>query len=253
MSARANHGITGQVGRLLEAARVRAHLHQWQVAERAGTSQQWVSRVERGDVDLRLRDAERLFAAVGRRIVVQTAALGCGDVPDPDLLGDERAATELGMFVAEHEFLWRRFEAVPYVVAGRLAALAQGLNVRPVRVDLVIAEAGVAAADGAMAWLNASRWNETRQDWTGYDTTVSGAGPRRWRLTSGFELRITVVDTLPDGLVVSACGRSFAVVPLVRLLADDADVAELAKRAGRGEAAQRRAFRHGRRASRIRP
>ncbi len=47
-------GVAGQVGRLLEAARVRARLSQGQVAERAGTSQQWVTRAERGQVDLRL-------------------------------------------------------------------------------------------------------------------------------------------------------------------------------------------------------
>lgn len=221
---------------------MRARLSQGQVAERAGTSQQWVSRVERGQVDLRLGDADRLFAAVGRRVVVQTAWRG-EDVADPDLLGADDAGGELARIVEEHAYLWRRFEGVPYVVAGRLAALAQGLGVRPERVDLVVAEAGVGAADGAMSWLNASRWSDAHQDWTGFDVSVSGPGPRRWRLTTGYELRIAVAAALPEALIVAAGERRLPVVPVVRLLQDDADVAELARR---------RAFRGGRGGGRIR-
>ncbi len=222
--------ITAQVGRLLEAARVRAGLRQWQVAERAGTSQQWVSRVERGDVDVRLRDAERLFAAIGARLVVQVARGGPDDVADPDLLSEDRVATELEQFVAGHEILWRRFADVPHVIGGRLAALAQGLAVRPARVDLIVAEAGVEPADAAMSRLSVSRWSDVRQDWSGYDYAVSGAGPRRWRLSTGFELRVEVVATLPAVVVVAVGDRQLRMVPLARLLDDDPDVAELAAR-----------------------
>ena len=230
MSVRANTTITAQVGRLLEAARVRAGLRQWQVAERAGTSQQWVSRVERGDVDLRMRDAERLFAAVGSRLLVQVARGGPGDAADPDLLDEDRAVTELEQLVAEHEILWRRFAEVPHVVGGRLAALAQGLAVRPARIDLIVAEAGVGPADDAMSRMSVSRWSDAHQDWSGYDWAVSGAGPRRWRLATGVELRVEVVATLPAALAVTVGGRQLRVVPLAGLLDDDADVAELAAR-----------------------
>jgi transcriptional regulator with XRE-family HTH domain len=61
---------------------------QWRLAERAGTSQQWVSRVERGDVDVRLADAERLFAAAGARLQVR-AVRPADDLEsdwDPDLI-----------------------------------------------------------------------------------------------------------------------------------------------------------------------
>ncbi len=231
MSGRAQGTITTQVGRLLEAVRVRARLRQWQVAERAGTSQQWVSRVERGGVDLRLRDAERLFAAVGSRLVVQAAPRGPGDVLDPDLLSADRAATEVEELVSWHDVLWRRFADVPHAVGGRLAALAQGLAVRPARIDLFVSEAGVGLADEAMSCMSVSRWSDVHQDWTGYDYAVSGAGPRRWRLSTGFELRVEVVATLPATLVVEAGGRRLRVVPLAQLLVDDLDVAELAGRA----------------------
>jgi transcriptional regulator with XRE-family HTH domain len=230
MSMRTDAAVTARVGKLLAAARVRANLRQWQLAERAGTSQQWVSRVERGEVDLRLGDADRLFSAVGVRLLVQTAPRSAGDDADPDLLSEAAAATELAGFLAEHEFLWRRFAGVPHLLGGRLAALAQGLPVRPLRIDLIVAEPGLDAADTAMSRLSVLRWSDAHQDWTGYDYAVSGDGPRRWRVTTGFELRVEVVPVLPPGLVVTAGGRELRVVPLVRLLADDPDVSGPADR-----------------------
>ncbi len=72
--------------------------------------------------------------------------------------------------------------------------------------------------------------NDVRQDWTGSDSAASGPGPRRWRLTSGYELRIVVAETLPWSLAVAAGDRRLRVVPPARLLADDPDVAEVAGR-----------------------
>ena len=228
----AGREITERVGRLLAAARARANLRQSQVAERAGTSQQWVSRVERGEVNLRLRDADRLFFAVGSRLVVQTGRPSDADAADPDLLTEAEAMPELEGVVAAHAYVWRRFADVPHVLGGRLAALAQGFAVRPANIDMIIPEVAVPAADAAMSWMNALRWSDVHQDWTGYDFTVSGAGPRRWRLRTGFELRIDVVPELPAALVVAAGDTALTVVPLVRLVDDDADIAELAELAG---------------------
>jgi transcriptional regulator with XRE-family HTH domain len=87
-------GIATRVGKLLQSARVRALMTQQVLADRAGTSQQWVSRVERGRVDLRLADAERLFAVLGARLVVHTAGRSDEDPPDPDVLADADVADE---------------------------------------------------------------------------------------------------------------------------------------------------------------
>ena len=116
------------------------------MAERAATSQQWVSRVERGLVNLRLLDAERLFAVTGTRLVVQTVRL------------------------------------------------------------------------------------DRHQDFRGYDADVERPGERRWRIAGLFEVLIDVVAELPTPLIVAAAKTELPVVPLVTLLRDDPDIAELARR-----------------------
>jgi hypothetical protein len=132
--------------------------------------------------------------------------------------------------------LWRRLSGIRYLVAGRLAALAQGLAVRPLGADLVIADADAGAVTEAMSRVSASRWNERHQDFTGYGVDLGEAGPRRWRLRDRLELRIDVVPVLPAALTLwpagaaDTGGRCLRVVPLAVLLRQDPDVAELAAR-----------------------
>jgi transcriptional regulator with XRE-family HTH domain len=200
------------------------------LAERAATSQQWVSRVERGAVDLRLTDAERLFAAAGVSLHVQTAPGVLAATGDPDLVDQADMAAALEMFTEEYAYLWRKFEGVPYLVGGRLAALAQGLPVRPLWLDLVVAQADVAAANGAMTWLNAVRWSDVNQDYTIYDCDLQTPWPRRFLLNSGLQLRVHVVPDIVPAVPVAVDGRMLPVVPLVKLLSEDPDIAELAHR-----------------------
>jgi transcriptional regulator with XRE-family HTH domain len=225
----ADSGVTVRVGRLLQARRVRARLTQGVLADRAGKTQQWVSRVERGEVDLRLSDVETLLAATGARLVVQ-AASGAAAADDPDLVAEADMLGELEAFAGLYAYVWRRFAAVPYFVGGRLAALAQGLPVRPQWVDLLVAEPDLAAANAAMTWLNATRWSDVNQDYTIYDLDLEAAFPRRFLMRSGLQLRIDVVPEAPPGIGVRVGELILRVVPLVRLVADDADVSELAGR-----------------------
>jgi len=55
-------------------ARLRAELTQAQVAERMGTSQAAVARIESGDFDLRTTTLDRYALAVGRRINYRLSA-----------------------------------------------------------------------------------------------------------------------------------------------------------------------------------
>jgi hypothetical protein len=119
---------------------------------------------------------------------------------------------------------------VPYLVGGRLAALAQGLPVRPLWLDLVVALADVAAANGAMTWLNAVRWSDVNQDYTIYDCDLQTPLPRRFLLNSGLQLRVHVVPDIAPAVPVAVDGRMLPVVPLVKLLSEDPDIAELAHR-----------------------
>jgi hypothetical protein len=78
--------------------------------------------------------------------------------------------------------VWRRFPPVPYCVTGRLAALAQGLPVRPLRLDLIVAEADVPAANAAMGRLNVGRWSERHQDYLGFGSDLDDVAELARRL-----------------------------------------------------------------------
>jgi hypothetical protein len=208
---------------------------QARLAERAGSSQQWVSRVERGVVDLRLSDAERLFAAARMRLVVRTAGRTDEPVADPDLLPGAdgsgeglTAALVDGLAIFGH--VLRVFDPVPYIVAGRFAALAQGVPVRPYRLDLVVAERDTDAATQAVARLSAMRWSDRLQDFLSFDVDVGRAGERRWCIGGLAELAVDVVPELPAALTVGVQERLLPVVPLTVLLREDPDVAELYRR-----------------------
>ena len=81
-----------------------------------------------------------------------------------------------------------------------------------------------------MVWLNAVRWSDVNQDYTIYDLTLEAAFPRRFLMRNGLQLRIDVVPVTPRGIGVRVGELILQVVPLVRLVADDPDVGELAGR-----------------------
>src|SRR3954447_19851860 len=81
-------------------------------------------------------------------------------------------AGELSMAVNMYGLVWRRFAGVPYCVAGRLAALTQGLPIRPLRLDLVIAEGDVPAGNAAMNLMNVWRWSESHQDFLAFGSDL---------------------------------------------------------------------------------
>jgi transcriptional regulator with XRE-family HTH domain len=232
MVAMSRHDLNSRVGSLLRASRARRRLSQERLAEGAGTSQQWLSRVERGAVNLKLGDAERLFGVLDLRLAITTAARSDEPDVDPDLVADGDVTEALSLAVGMYGLVWRRFAGVPYCIAGRLAALAQGLPVRPLRLDLVVAEADVPAANAAMELLNVRRWSERHQDYLAFGNDLDDGGPRQWSVAGLYELRIEVVSEAPASLSIMAGDRSLPVVPLADLLGTDEDVAELAHRLG---------------------
>ncbi|MEV0900707.1 helix-turn-helix transcriptional regulator [Actinoplanes sp. NPDC049802] len=216
---------------MIQAARGEAGWSQRLLAERAETSQQWISRVERGAVDPRLSRIERLLGVLGRRLAVESAAIPATASDDPDLVDEAEAARLLDFYVPRCDILWKRLDTVPHVLAGRLAALAQGLHVRPARVDLRIAEKDAAAVSRALSTLLMPRWHERLQMYVGNDPFLDAPGPLRWFAADLAELRIEIVPSIEVGLTVSVDQRSLPVVPLGELLATDADIARLWRRA----------------------
>src|SRR3982750_1882238 len=140
-----------RIGRLLQTVRIEVGVSQERLAEASGSSQQWVSRVERGQTNARLSDVERLFVALNRHLVAQVMNRSGSD--DPDLLPADKAGEEVEFLVGWFSVCWRRFRDVPYLVSGRFGALCHGLPVRPRGVDLVLARGDLEEASVAMQWF----------------------------------------------------------------------------------------------------
>jgi hypothetical protein len=154
------------------------------------------------------------------------------DEADPDLLADlsERERCEV---VDEYGLVLRTFRDVPYVVAGRLAALVQGVPVRVLRLDLVVAAQDSDRARTALGALGCLRWNERWQEFLDYDADPGRAGPMRWRVLGHLELRLELVERLPSAVTVQVGDRALPVRPLLELVAADNGLADLVRRAGR--------------------
>jgi transcriptional regulator with XRE-family HTH domain len=78
---------------LLREARLERGLDQAELARRAGTTQTYVSRIERGVVSPSLKTLGRLLHAMGLRLRLGTEPLPHGNVPARDLRADLRELT----------------------------------------------------------------------------------------------------------------------------------------------------------------
>jgi len=80
-------------GRLLRDARRERGLDQAALARRAGTTQTYISRIEREDVSPSVKTMERLMHAMGLELVLGTRRLSPGNVALNDLARDYRELT----------------------------------------------------------------------------------------------------------------------------------------------------------------
>jgi transcriptional regulator with XRE-family HTH domain len=101
-------------GTLIRATRERHRLTQAQLALRAGTSQNAVSRAERDEISSSVDTIQRLLAAMGERLELSVRRIE-GDF-DPDHLADSMAQTMSERL--ERSLAWNRF-------AGRLVGVAR--------------------------------------------------------------------------------------------------------------------------------
>jgi transcriptional regulator with XRE-family HTH domain len=220
--------LARDLGRLVQAVRSRSGLSQELLAKRVGTTQQWLSRVERGATNPRLGEVQRIFDVLGLRL--QLAAAPRPAAEDPDLLPEWSEADRDSAVGTYRYYLGRAFKSVDYVMAGRLAAVAQGAPVRVYRLDLAVAGTGLESVRDALAGISCTRWSERWQEFRDSDVDPRRPGPLRWLLAGFHELRLQVVDRLPVPLEVRACDGCLPVWPLADLERVDADVADVMRR-----------------------
>lgn len=116
---------------LLRAARTRHGVSQRGLAIRAGTSQGYVSQLERGEVSPTVEALERLLAVLGEQLQV-----GCAASPAPDDVVASGVSEELEPGPMLAAFAARD---VDLVLAGGLAARAHGLDVPVDAVEVSVA------------------------------------------------------------------------------------------------------------------
>ncbi len=103
-------------GMLLRETRRGRGLDQAELARRAGTTQGYISRVERGTVSPTLRTLERLLHAMGHRLVVDTESLKPGNASVARLRADFRelsAAQRIEQAMELSAFLTRVAASTP--------------------------------------------------------------------------------------------------------------------------------------------
>jgi hypothetical protein len=175
-----------------------------------------------------LADLERFFGALGLRLRFEVVPAVAAVVEDPDLALDLTGEDRHGM-VSGLGYLLGRLTGVPLLVGGRLAALAHGLPVRVRRLDLVMTHDDRPLLGEAMRRFSAVRWNERWQEFRDL-VPADRPGPLRWLVGGQTELRVGLVDELPDRVDIRLEDLDLAVPPLPWLAAHDPDIADLATR-----------------------
>lgn len=221
-------GLAGEIGRMLRTTRELKGLSQARLAARVGATQQWLSKLERGTANPTLADVERFFTGLGLRLRFEALPLAAEAATDPDLAldldDDERDA-----MVSGYGHLLRRFHDVPYLVAGRLAALAHGLPVRVHRLDLIVAHQDRSGFADALKRCEALRWSERWQEFRDL-VPADQPGPMRWLVAGLWEVRVTLVEELPPAVRLSLGDLDLATPPLPWLADHDPDLAGLLSR-----------------------
>jgi transcriptional regulator with XRE-family HTH domain len=210
------HKLAEAVGFILGAERNRAQLSQAQLAERLGVSQQWLSRVERGRVNASLATVQRLFAVLGKQLRVEAVPLRADMDIDIDrrlALTEEQRALDIGL----HRILLDRLSAIPYAIAGPLAAFAQGAPIdSPSWIDIVVPDKDLDALADVMAKSFCMRWSAKWEDWGHGSTDPRDPGVPRWRIGLS-DMRLQIVDQLPPTIAVRVGAQVLRVVPIAEI------------------------------------
>jgi transcriptional regulator with XRE-family HTH domain len=208
------------VGSILVAERSRAQLSQAQLAERAGVSQQWLSRLERGAVNSSFATVQRILAVLGKQLRVEAVPLRAEVDIDIDrglALREEERAVDIGL----HRILLDRLSGINFAIAGRLAAFAQGAPMSsPSWIDIVVASKDLDALADVMAKSFCMRWNPKWEDWGHGSTDPREPGVPRWQFGLS-DMRLHIVDELPPTIEVRVGEHVLRVVPVADIERDD--------------------------------
>jgi transcriptional regulator with XRE-family HTH domain len=211
------------IGLVLQRERVARGLSQRTLAERLGVTQSWLARVELGQARTSIDRIGAVFAGLELQLRVEVEPLGT-DLDDDiakyrDMTGEERAEQ-----IELYGWYLGKFDGLPYVLTGRLAAFAQGAPLGATILDLAVAEADLGGYAETFERHVCRRWSEAWLDWGWGPMDPRTPGPMRWLVGGLIEVRLHVADAMPRSVVVNTGRRELRVVPLADLEVAFADI-----------------------------
>jgi transcriptional regulator with XRE-family HTH domain len=229
MGAERKWTLAARVGQLLQNERAIRRWTQATLAERAGTTQQQVSLVERGLTQPTTGLLDRLFGALDLQVRVDPEPIGTDC--DAEIAANETfTADDRAESLLLYERNFRRLEGMPYVLTGRLAAFLQGVPVSVSRLDLAVAEGDLGRWSDWFDSHFTQRWNERWHDYGGLlvDPRIASL-PMRWSVGLN-EVRFEIGPVLPDAVLVTCGEFTLPVRPLGDLERDCSDLRRLMAR-----------------------
>ncbi len=208
------------VGFILGVERARARLSQARLAERLGVSQQWLSRVERGEANASFATVQRIFAELGKQLRVEAVPVGTDmdhDINRGIVRTEEDRCGDVGIYGT----LLHRLTGVPHAVTGRLAAFAQGAPIpSPLWIDIVVAAKDLDSLAAITEQTFCMRWSQRWEDWGYGSTDPREPGAPRWKIYL-CDMRLQIVDELPQTIEVRVGEQPLRVVPIADIERDD--------------------------------
>lgn len=233
--------LTVELGRKLRSQREKLGWSQARLAEEAGTSQQCLSRIERGGQAPGTETLERLFGALGWQLRFELEALD-SDLDDRidrhDQVGDDERVA------AVRQFWWymAKMAGLPYVIEGELGGVLHGVPLDTTTLSIAVAERDL---DDLARWIlslpNCLRWNPQWDDFGGPHPDPRRPGPLHWHVGLS-EIRVSLVPELPEAVWIRAGEEEFPVRPLDQIAEMEPTVARVMRRVSARRETARRPF-----------
>lgn len=218
-----------ELGQLLRRERERQRITQLEAAERCGVTQQAIARIESGRHASSLATIERVLAALGRQLRVDTEDLD----EHLDQLITKRAAgltNEVAITLSRLSYVRKWMAGIDYRLDGTLGAAAHGIPVRVAGFEFAIAECQLGQlAEWIMRLPGPDRWVEEKGDFFRRNPDPREPGAMRW-LFQGVEIRTRLMSELPPLIQMRIRDEEVGVLSVLDLDDPDGEIQRVRKR-----------------------
>ncbi len=222
--------LTRRVAELLRNEREKAEMSQTTLARLVGTSQQCLSRIEKGVQAAGTDTIARLFEALGWQLRIDLEALDADLDAGIDRIGqvdDDVRIEALGLF----SLYFRKMADLRYLIDGELGAILHGVPLKTRTLHVAVAEPDI---DALARWIlsipNCSRWDQRwREGNPGRHPDPREPGPLHWSGPLG-QIRVNLLPELPEPVRIKVGDQELPVRPLDQIADADPAVARILRR-----------------------